>query len=213
MFFAGSVASLFSIVNPLMAAPVFISLTEGQTPDERTQVAAHTAQNVFGVLGAFFIAGSLILAFFGISIHALRIAGGLMILNSSFGMLNKKERLLPEEQLEAKSREDIAFSPMAMPVLSGPGAIAVLLGMSSEVKVWSDYLLIFGAIAVVSYATYWVLRLAGPLIHKLGPTLMKAFTRIMGFLLLCVGVQFIVNGVNPLIKEAIAAAIKLTKGA
>ena len=151
LFFVGSFVSLFSIVDPLVAVPVFVSLTERFSPERRIQIAKQSSIYVLGVLLVFFIAGSLILKFFGISIEGLRIAGGLMIIGSAVEMLQKKERLLPQEQQESESKDDIAFSPLAMPILSGPGSIALIIGLTSDAKTFSHYLVIFLVIVLVSF--------------------------------------------------------------
>jgi len=182
-----------------MAAPVFLSLTGDLTTKEKADLAWRASLNVMGVLLAFFIAGELILGFFGISIDALRIAGGLMILNSGYNMLNKKERLNEEEQAEASQKEDLAFSPLAMPLMSGPGSIAVLIGMATEAKDWPHYVIIALVILTVSLTCFAVLSASGPLVARLGETLMKSFVRIMGFILVGVGVQFMVNGIQPIL--------------
>src|SRR3990167_3861280 len=98
LFFIGSFVSLFSIVDPLLAVPVFVSLTEKYSPKKRAEVANQACIYVLAILLVFFIAGGLILKFFGISLEGLRIAGGLMIIASSIEMLQKKDRLLPQEQ-------------------------------------------------------------------------------------------------------------------
>src|SRR5690348_13221727 len=98
MLLIGTYISLFSIVDPLMAAPVFVTLTEGQTPAQRNAVARRASTFSFAILGLFFITGSLILNFFQISIDALRIAGGLMILSSAYGMINKQASLNADEE-------------------------------------------------------------------------------------------------------------------
>jgi multiple antibiotic resistance protein len=199
LFFIGSLVSLFSIVDPLLAAPVFVSLTQDETDHERKVLAWRASVFVFWILISFFVAGSVILTFFGISIDALRIAGGLMILGSAYGMLEKKGRLRPEEEREAETKEDIAFSPLAMPLLSGPGAIAVIIGMTTDAKSPIYYPLIFLVIVLVSLSCYWTLRVSSGIVKRLGETMVQAFTRIMGFILLCIGVQYIVNGVKPIL--------------
>lgn len=206
MLFIGTYISLFSIVDPLMAAPVFVTLTEGQTAAQRNTVARRASMFSFAILGIFFITGSLILNFFQISIDALRIAGGLMILSSAYGMINKQASLNTEEENEAKikaaTHDDIAFSPLAMPILSGPGAIAVIIGMTTNAGGnWLNYLVIVLAILAVSISSYVVMRISDTMMQRMGPTIVKAFTRIMGFILLCVGVQFIVNGVSPVLSR------------
>ena len=202
LFFVGSFVSLFSIVDPLVAVPVFVSLTERFSPERRIQIAKQSSIYVLGVLLVFFIAGSLILKFFGISIEGLRIAGGLMIIGSAVEMLQKKERLLPQEQQESESKDDIAFSPLAMPILSGPGSIALIIGLTSDAKTFSHYLVIFLVIVLVSFVCYIFLRLAHIISQKMGATTMMSFNRIMGFVLLCIGVQYIVNGITPILKVA-----------
>lgn len=185
-FFTGTFVSIFSIVDPLLAAPVFISLTAHDTPKERKVLAKKASLNTFGILVTFLVAGTLILGFFGISIPALRIAGGLMILASAYGMMNKKEkRLLPEEEREAEEREDISFSPLAMPLLAGPGAIAVIIGLTANAKDIYHILAIVLVIGIVSFLCYLTMVLSDKIVAKLGETLMKAFSRIMGFILLC----------------------------
>lgn len=202
LFFIGSFISLFSIVDPMLAVPVFVSLTEKYTPERRAQIANETSIYVLGILLSFFIAGHFILKFFGISIEGLRIAGGLMIIGSAFEMIEKRERLLPTEQEESEEKEDIAFSPLAMPILSGPGAIAIIIGMTTDAKSFFHYGAILAVILIVSFLCYIFLRLAHFISQKMGRTAMASFNRIMGFILLCIGVQYIVNGVMPLLKLA-----------
>ncbi len=202
VFFVGSFVSLFSIVDPLLAVPVFVSLTERFSPEKRVQIASQASWYVFWVLVIFFIAGGLILKFFGISLEGLRIAGGLMIIGSAVEMLEKKAKLLPKEQAESESKDDIAFSPLAMPILSGPGAIAVMIGLTTDAKTWLHYPVIILVIMAVSFLCYVFLRLAHIISSKMGEATMNSFNRIMGFMLLCIGVQYIVNGVMPLLKIA-----------
>lgn len=208
MFFVGTFISLFSIVDPPMAAPLFVTLTDGQSPEQRNQVARRASMFSFAILGIFFITGSLILNFFQISIDALRIAGGLMILSSAYGMLNKKDSLDEVEENEAKKKankhDDIAFSPLAMPILSGPGAIAVIIGMTANAGgSILKYVVILLAIMAVCFSSYITMRISDTIMNRMGPTIVKAFTRIMGFILLCVGVQFLVNGISPLLFTAL----------
>jgi multiple antibiotic resistance protein len=204
LFFVGTFISLFSIVDPLMAAPLFVTLTDGELPAEREKLARRASSYAFAILVLFFVTGSLILNFFQISIDALRIAGGLMILASAYGMLGQKESLDADEQKEATTKEDVAFSPLAMPILSGPGAIAVIIGMTTNAGGFgTKYLLILLAILAVCISSYWTLCISDKIMQRLGSTMVKSFTRIMGFILLCIGVQFIVNGVVPILKHVL----------
>lgn len=202
LFFIGSFVSLFSIVDPFVAVPVFVSLTEKYSSKKRLGIAKDASIYAFGILLTFFIAGGLILKFFGISIEGIRIAGGLMIIASAYEMFAKKERLLPQEQQESEVKDDIAFSPLAMPILSGPGSIAVIIGMTTDAKTFDHYIVIFLVICLVALSCYICLSLAHIISQRVGSTTMRSFNRIMGFILLCIGVQYIVNGVMPLLKLA-----------
>ncbi len=202
LFFLGSFVSLFSIVDPLLAVPVYATITASYSPAQRVATAKRASLYVFCILLVFFLAGSLILKFFGISLEGLRIAGGLMIVGSAVEMLQKKDRLLPEEQQESAEKDDIAFSPLAMPLLSGPGAIAVIIGMTTDAKSSLHYLIIFLVIALVTFLCYITMRLSQVIARRVGTTMMKSFTRIMGFILLCIGVQYVLNGILPLLKSA-----------
>ena len=202
LFFIGSFVSLFSIVDPMLAVPVFVSLTDKYSSRKRAQIATDACFYTLGILVLFFLAGGLILKFFGISIEGIKIAGGLMIVGSAYEMLAKKDRLLPQEQHESEEKEDIAFSPLAMPLLSGPGSIAILIGMTSDAKSFLHYAVILFVILAVVILCYIFLRLAHFISQHMGKTAMSSFNRIMGFILLCIGVQYIVNGVMPLLKIA-----------
>jgi multiple antibiotic resistance protein len=208
LFFTGSFVSLFSMVDPPMAAPVFVTLTQGMNQYDQNKLARRASIFVFCILLVFFIAGTLILGFFGISIDALRIAGGLMILNNATSMLQQKQRLDDHDKQEAEEREDIAFSPLAMPLLSGPGSIAALIGMTADAKDWVHYLIIGLVIALVAFSCYWTLRLSSKLVRAVGETTLKSFTRIMGFILLCVGVQYLVNGIRPILTAIMQSTVR-----
>jgi multiple antibiotic resistance protein len=205
LFFIGSFVSLFAIVDPLLAIPVFATLTEKYSLSQRIDTARRATVYVLGVMLVFFIAGGLILKFFGISLEGLRIAGGLMIMGTAVEMLQKKDRLLPAEQQESEEKEDIAFSPLAMPLLSGPGAIAVIIGMTSDATSWVHFPIILVVILLVAFSCYIMMRLSHVISQRMSQTMMKSFTRIMGFILLCIGVQYIVNGAIPLLRSALAS--------
>jgi len=154
------------------------------------------------ILTIFFVAGTYIMNFFGISLAGIRIAGGLLIMQASFSMLNPKrggKKLSDEDVDEAIDKEDISFSPLAMPLLSGPGSIAVVLGLSSSANDFTDYLGIFIAILLTAATAYLILRVSPWGVKLLGKTGLTAMTRMMGFISLCIGVQFIITGIQSLI--------------
>jgi multiple antibiotic resistance protein len=197
-------ASLFSLVNPLGAVPVFLAMTPHYTKGERLQTALQTSLYFTLILLGFYLAGTLILKFFGISINAMQIAGGLVILASGFSLLNGKfaegravNRKVKEEAL---TKEDISFSPLAMPLLSGPGSISYLINLHAKHTAWEPQLLIGGVVIVMGVVVYLVLR-SSPYLHKLlGVAGLSALSRIMGFLVMAIGIQNIIAGVVDLVK-------------
>lgn len=203
LFFA-VLASLFSLVNPMGAVPVFLAMTPHYTKAEREHTAVHTSLYFTLILLAFFFAGSIILSFFGISLNAMRIAGGLVILSSGYSLLNGKfaegraiDRKVREEAL---AKDDISFSPMAMPMLSGPGSISYLIGVFAANPSWGARGIVAGVIMLTGLAVYFILRSAPFLQKALGLAGLKALTRIMGFLVMAIGIQYIITGVVDLVK-------------
>lgn len=198
-----SFISIFSIVNPLTAMPVFLALTQDNTNAERNRQALKGSLFMVFILGAFLFGGSYIIAFYGISIEGIRIAGGLMIMTWGFSLLNPREsgrKISKEDEREAADKLDISFSPLAMPLLSGPGSIAAVLGLATQSESIGEYMSIFIAILLVSAATFLVLYISPNAVKYLGKTGMTALTRMMGFIALCIGVQFLINGISPIIQ-------------
>jgi multiple antibiotic resistance protein len=192
-----TIVALLPIANPFSTSAVFLSITADNTEIERRNQARRACIYMFSILVAFLVAGTLIMNFFGISISGLRIAGGLMVAKIGLGMLRPPEHTPEEDEAEreARQRPDVSFTPLAMPSLSGPGAIAVTIGLATEADHWSHFGAITLGIALVSLICFIVLAGATRIVKFLGVNGMNALTRIMGFLLLCVGVQFMVNGV------------------
>jgi multiple antibiotic resistance protein len=137
------------------------------------------------------------MGFFGISIPGLRIAGGLLVAGIGFGMLMGPAKGAWSERAEAEARakRDVSFSPLAMPMLSGPGSIAVTIGFTSLATGWTDYVAIMIGIVVVALISYATLRLSERVVRVIGANGMNALTKVMGFLILCIGIQFVVNGI------------------
>jgi multiple antibiotic resistance protein len=136
-----------------------------------------------------------VLGFFGISLAVLRIAGGLIVANTAWGMVTGSERITPAESDEATTKEDISLTPMAMPMLSGPGSIGVVMGLAADADSMMSYLGMIIGIAAIAITVYLFLRLGGPLVDRLGPGAVGAINRIFGFLILAIAVQLVWNGV------------------
>lgn len=195
-------ASLFSVVNPLGAIPVFLSMTADDTKEERNRTSLMTSFYFVIILVSFFWAGTYILGFFGVSIYALRIAGGIVIMLSGFALLNgntTKKRIGEKVREEGVEKEDISFTPMAMPMLSGPGSISLLIGFFSQYQDVSQKLVITAVVVFTGVLVYFILR-SSPLLFKvLGQSGLKAVARIMGFIVLAIGVEYIITGIVGLV--------------
>jgi multiple antibiotic resistance protein len=204
-FFFATLFSLFSIVDPPGAVPVYVALTSDRPREERNKIAIKTSLYFMLILVSFFLAGNYILGFFGLTIHSLRIAGGMALLISGFGLMsgNFAKRRGYDEKVEqqAQDRNDIAFSPMAMPMLSGPGSISYLITQYNQHPDTHQRLIIVASIVAVTALVWGILRIAPFLFRVFGPGGLNAIARIMGFIVIAIGVQFIVDGVVHLVLE------------
>ncbi len=202
-FFIATLASLFSIVNPIGAVPIYVSLTSEQTVAERNSTALKTSLYALLILISFFLAGRYILGFFNLNVESMRIAGGIVILSSGFGLMNGRfaRRRGYDKQAEAEAHEktDISFSPMAMPMLSGPGSISLLVSMFAIHQDWDARTLIIAAIFANGLLVYLILRFAPLLCRVFGTGGLNAVARIMGFLSMAVGVQYVIGGLVDLV--------------
>ncbi len=199
------IAGLLPILNPLSAAIIFVSITAGMSDRERGRQALLACVYSFAILIAFHFAGQLIIAFFGISIAGVRIGGGLIILASGYKMLFPDQLNLPPNlEEEAKGSKSVAFTPMAMPTLAGPGAISVVLSSTSELHeahpVLSVAVITLG-IVVCLVACYLILRIADRVIRMLGANAVDALSKIMGFILITIAIEFISSGVLDFAKK------------
>lgn len=197
--FLASFTSLFSVANPLAAIPVFLSLTNRFTDEERVRTAKKASIYMFALLIVFLLIGTYVLSFFGISLPGVRIAGGLIIMRSGYAMLNPEDpgkKLTEEGQAAAMEKEDVSFSPLALPILSGPGSLAVVIGFASQATGPVDYVVNAVSILMVVLISYALLRLA-PISKKyIGYTGLNVMTRLMGFIVLAISVQFILSGIS-----------------
>jgi len=187
--------ALFPIVNPFGGIPLFFSLTADFPYDERCRTARKTALYVIAILVVFMLFGRFVLNFFGISLPVLKIAGGLIVANTAWGMVTGSSRMTNEEDREALTKEDISLTPMAMPMLSGPGSIGVVMGLAAHADNFLAYAGMILGILAIGLTVYLFLRLGGPMVKQLGPGAMGAISRIFGFLILAIAVQLVWDGV------------------
>ncbi len=203
--FVSVLAALFSVVNPMGAVPVFLAMTPEHTKKERQKTALHTSIYFILILLSFFMAGTYILDFFGISLNAMRIAGGMVILSSGYSLLNGKfaeSRTINQKvRDEALEKEDISFAPMAMPMLSGPGSISLLISLYAEHNNWESRAIIAGVVVATGLIIYSILRSSPYLFKLMGVAGIKALSRVMGFLVMAIGVQYIIAGIVALVQS------------
>jgi multiple antibiotic resistance protein len=187
--------ALFPIVNPFGAIPIFFALTDTLPAADRSRTAFKTSIYVIVILVVFLFFGRFVLILFGISLPVLKIAGGLIVANTAWGMVTGYSRMTAAESNEATTKEDISLTPMAMPMLSGPGSIGVVMGLSADASGMVSYLGMVVGIAALGLVVYLFLQLGGPLVKRLGPGAAGAINRIFGFLLLAIAVQLVWDGI------------------
>jgi multiple antibiotic resistance protein len=213
----GTVIALLPIINPFASTPVFLAITEGDTELQRERQARRGCLYMVAILVLSLIGGTFIMNFFGISIPGLRIAGGLLVSGIGLSMLSSRTPAQEERERDAaRAKRDISFTPLAMPMLSGPGSIAVTIGFTSLAETPLDYAAIILGIIVVAFISYLVLRISSRIVQVIGINGMSALTKIMGFLLLCIGIQFVVNGLlgvatDPYVLRGIREAVLTPK--
>lgn len=188
--------ALFPIVNPVGGLAVFFALTADDSDSARRSAAARIAFYVIAILVAFALGGSYVLEFFGISLSALRIAGGLIVAHTAWTMVTASSKLTPAENAEAAQKDDIAFSPMAMPMLAGPGSIGVVMALAARPNPATWMVGIVIAVVAMGALIYLLLRVGAPLAKRMGPGVLAAIDRILGFLILAIAIELIITGIQ-----------------
>ena len=194
-------SSLFVIVDPFAVIPAFIAMTPNDAPAERARMAKIACLVVAGVLLVFGFAGKWIFQFLGITMPAFQIAASIVLLLVSLDMLRAQRSRVQETREETAAgveKTDIAVTPLAIPMLSGPGAISTVILLQSEAKTIWYSLALCGCILLVSLASYGVLRMAAHGAKSLNPIALRIGTRVMGLLLAAIAVQFMLNALKML---------------
>lgn len=204
-------AVLLPLANPITTVAVLLGLSQGMTTKQINHEALMASIYVFAIMVVAFYGGQLVMNTFGISIPGLRIAGGLIVSFIGFKMLFPVKEIghditkTTNDDLQSQNRESIAFIPLAMPSTAGPGTIALIISSASTLPSQSTFSPIVVTIAPVCIfltlsIILWVcLRSANTIMKWIGKGGVEAISRLMGFLLVCMGVQFVINGVLELI--------------
>ena len=200
--------SVFAIVDPFAALPVFMALTAERTLEEQKRVALRASTTCFVVLTVFALGGSLIMHFFSVSLPAFKIAGGIILFGVGMEMVRARRsatRSTHEEQSEAAHKDDVALIPLGLPLLSGPGAMATVMVLASGAPTLPLRVGVHMAIAAVSVATLLVLRSATLIARGLGKTGINIIGRVMGIILAAYAVQFTIDGLKEAFPRALGA--------
>ena len=202
-FFIFCLTTLFTLINPIGIAPLLVVMTERFTKNERIKIAKKGSATALITLLLFAILGSLIFSFFGITIEAFQIMGGILFFRNGLRMLDAKvgrSRTTPAEQEESQESDDIAISPIGIPLIAGPGAITATMLLSSQTPHIHSYLTLGLSILIVLAFVYIILRNGDFLMKVLGTSVMRIIQRLMGLILLVIAVQFVINGTVAVIK-------------
>mgnify|MGYP001600797775 CR=1 FL=1 len=201
-----ALVTLLPIINPVSTAVLLLSISDHLSKEERNRQVTWGCIYMTAILIAFLLGGHLIMVAFGISIPGIRLAGGIVIGILGYRMLFPGDgHITTEGKQEARQKLNLSFSPLAMPSLSGPGSIAVVITMSSTIdgQHGVDKVLAYSGVVVAILLTtiisWLVLRGAGFLQRYLGVNGVDSLSRIMGFLLVCIAIQFAIIGVRDLI--------------
>ena len=194
-----AMSSLFVIVNPIAAVPAFIAMTPRDSVRSRLRMARLACMVAAGVLMLFVSSGGWLFNLLGITLPAFQVAGSLLLLMIALDMLHAKRSAAqetPEETQAGASKEDIAITPLGVPMLAGPGAISTSLILLNQAQGWAQKIALIVSIVVVALVSYGILRLSVQGARWLSPLAVKLLTRLMGLLLAAVAVQFAINGLE-----------------
>ena len=201
-FFIFSFSTIFTLTNPIGLTPVYLSLVTEFNQEERERIAQKGSITAFIILILFALIGNIIFSFYGITISAFKIAGGILFFRTGIQMLEAKisrSRSTPKEEKEATIKEEIAYTPIGIPLIAGPGAITSVMILSSDASGVEFKLILLGSIALVTTLTFFIFQGGSYLTKKFGTTGLRIVQRIMGLILMVISIQFIIDGIKIII--------------
>ena len=196
--------SFFTLTNPLGTMPVFLTMTNGLSNEERNRIIKRATITSFLILIGFTFCGQFLFKFFGISTNGFRIAAGIIILKIGYDMLQARysNAKLKEDEIKAYA-DDISITPLSIPMLCGPGAIANGIILMSDASNWTLKATLVGVIGLVYILTYIILRLSTRLVRIMGETGNNVMMRLMGLILMVIAVECFVGGLKPILIDII----------
>ncbi len=198
-FFFVAFSAIFTIVNPLGALGPFLAMTAGDSQEKRVNTAARACWVAFAVLSGCAAMGTVIFRFFGITLPALKVAGGFLLFLVAMDMINAREsgtKGTEEEKKEGFLKEDIAIFPLGIPLLSGPGSIVSVFILVDRAETIIHHGLVYISIAVTMILSFLMLKQANMVAKILGQTGINVFSRLMGICLAAIAVQFVLDGLG-----------------
>ena len=200
--------SFFTLTNPLGTMPVFLTMTNGMNDHERKAIVRRATIVSFITLMVFTFSGQFLFKFFGISSNGFRIAGGFIIFKIGFDMLQARysNAKLKEEEVKTYA-DDISITPLAIPMLCGPGAIATAIMIMDDASTLSLKGTLIGIIALVYFITFLILQASTRLVRILGETGNNVMMRLMGLILMVIAVECFVSGLKPILIDILREAM------
>jgi len=192
-------SSLFVIVDPLALVPAFLAMTPNDTAEQRIRTARLACCVAAGVLLLFSVAGQLLFKVMGITMPAFQIAASILLLVVALDMVRAQRSRVQEtheETLAGTEKTDIAVTPLAIPMLAGPGAISTTVLLQNEARDIPQHIALYGCIVAVAFVSYLILRISARGARWLNPIMMSISIRIMGLLLAAVAIQFMLNAIK-----------------
>jgi multiple antibiotic resistance protein len=207
-FFLTILIGLFSLINPMSALPVYIGLTQLYSEENKLRTLKKTCVYIIIICLVSYFIGVYLLNFFGITIPALRVAGGFIIFRSGWQLLNvtHKKEVRGKLDEETEKKEDISFSPLAMPLLAGPGSMSFLITLYASRKsaeheaIWQDVAAVT-AIVIVALSIYFIFKFAPRLMKYTGQAGLTSLSKVMGFIVIGIGVEMIISSITMVVKN------------
>ena len=193
-----ALASILFVVDPPGALPAYLAMTEGDDAAKRRRTARKAALASTLVLAGFAAGGHWLFRLLGLTLPAFQIAGGLILFLVALDMMRAQRRTNegPAEVSEGTAKEDVAITPLAVPLLAGPAALSTVATLMSQARDWAEVLIVYLSVAVTGVASYLTLLLAEPLFRLLGRTGIQVLGRVLGLILAGIAVQFVLNGLR-----------------
>ncbi len=190
--------SLLFIVDPIAVVPTYLVITQDESAEQRKRTAARACIAAALIMIVFALAGRMIFRLFGITLPAFRIAGGLILWLVAMDMLRGRRTTQEgtEEIVEGTEKEDVAITPLAMPMLAGPGAISTVMVLASQAGGAARQAVVYGAIGLTALISWLTLRVGERIVNRFGQTGIRVMTRIMGLLLAAVAIQLVITGLR-----------------